>query len=123
MPKRVDDGVAINRDGKPIGRLFSPKAAVYYIRNELHRSIGESTMRLWRSKGTGPVFHRDEEGQLWYHEKDLIKFYSTRPEMRDGRSGSMNRTKAVDVENLIPSRRVKLRLPDSLRHPHRPNAA
>lgn len=115
MPKRLDTGVAVSPDGTQTGYIYSPKAALHFIRTILKRNIGESTIRLWRSKSKGPAFHRDGDGQIWYHEDDLRDFFAQRPVTEDGRSNSSQQiqTVAADALTMIGGERPrrKLRLP------------
>jgi len=53
------------------GDMNADNAAVY-LTYRMHRKITERTLRLWRQKKQGPVYHSTPGGRhIWYREADL----------------------------------------------------
>lgn len=81
MPSRPTVAMTKRRDGKGTERLFAPSAAVAFVKNELNRSTGESTLRMWRATSGGPAFQKDGYNFVWYRESDLRAFFLGRAEL------------------------------------------
>ena len=99
MPKRPDMAV-MPRKGKSDETLYSPSAALRFIKEVLGHSLGESTMRLWRRNGKGPTWYRDTEGNLWYKERALRTYYAGRETDRDPLAEAEQKANPLEINSL-----------------------
>lgn len=99
MPKRPDMAV-MPRRGKDDETLYSPSAALKFIKEVLGYSLGESTMRLWRRNGKGPPWYRDSAGKLWYKEGSLKKFYAGKEADLDPLTVAEQKAHVLEVDHL-----------------------
>ena len=81
MPQRPPIAQTLRRDGKGNETIYSPGAAAMYVKSVLKRSVGDSTLRMWRKIDAGPTYHKDRYGFVWYRESDLRKFFLGRNQM------------------------------------------